>query len=99
MTVKARLAFPVFSPEGWQRMRAAAVDGERLHDSAEQYDAANWERVERHTAAGHLVELVQVDAGALIAWCRAERIPLDSRARHLFTLRTVAARDARAGHA
>ena len=99
MTERAHLVFPTYNAESWQKMRAAAADGEHLHEEFERFDKANRERFEVHSSAGHLVEMVPIDVDALIAWCRSERIPLDSKARHQFTMRTLQFRDSQRGHA
>lgn len=99
MTQRAHLVFPTCSRADWEKMRRAAVDGHHLHDDVEGFNQANRERIELHTSAGHLVELVAISASALIAWCKAQGTPLDSLARHRFTVHTLQLRDSRAGHA
>lgn len=96
---RVTLAFPAYTAHDYATMRAAATDAEWLHESAEHYDRANQQRRRDLSAAGFAVEMVLVSAAELIAWCKAERVPLDSRARHRFTMRMFALRERQAGHA
>jgi hypothetical protein len=93
------LVVPWYAPESWLKMRAAAVDGEKLHDSFAEFERASDARLKDVTSAGHPVEKVEIDVDALIAWCEAEARPLDSMARQEFAMRTLIERDRKAGHA
>jgi hypothetical protein len=80
---------PWYTPEGWTKMRAVAGDRDKLHDTFEEFERTNSARITELLAAGQPVEKVAIDVDALIAWCAAERRPLDSSARHMFAAITI----------
>jgi len=93
------LILPWFTREGWPKMLKAAADRDRLHDTFEEFEQSSTTAFNDVVAKGHPVEKVQIDADALIAWCKAEGRPLDSGARHVFAILTLTERDKGAGHA
>jgi len=90
---------PWYTPTSWPKMRAVAVDRENLHDTFEEFERASAARLKDVASAGHPVEKVEIDVDALIAWCSAEKRPLNSMARQEFAMRTLIERDRKAGHA
>jgi len=90
---------PWFSPEGYVKMRAAAADKDNLFDTFEEFEQNAIAHFDQAVADGHATEKVMIDADALIAWCIAERRPLDGIARQMFAAITVYEMEDRAGHA
>jgi len=90
---------PWFTPESWPKMRAVAADRDNLHDTFEEFERSSTASFNELVAAGHAVEKVEIDADALISWCRAEGRPLDGKARQMFAAITLVKRDKGAGHA
>jgi hypothetical protein len=90
---------PWFTPESWPKMREAAADRDRLHDTFEEFERSSAVSVNDVVAKGHPVEKIQLDVDALIAWCKAEDRPLDRGARQMFAMLSVIERDKTAGRA
>jgi len=90
---------PWFTSDSWPRMRSAAADGDRLHDTFEEFERTSNIKVNELTAQSHPVEKVEIDVEALIAWCKAEGRPLNGMARQTFAIMTLVERDKGAGHA
>jgi hypothetical protein len=93
------LIMPWFTPEGYVKMRAAAVDRDNLRDTFEEFEQAASASFREAVRNGHPVEQVILDVDALIAWCAAEEQPLDGMALQMFAFVTVAERDSRGRHA
>lgn len=89
---------PWFTSESWSKMRAAAADRDRLHDTFAEFELSSAETLKELAASRHPAEKVLIDVDALIAWCKAEGRPLDGRARQIFAVLTLVERDKRAGH-
>jgi hypothetical protein len=90
---------PWFNANSWPKMRAAAVDRDKLHETFEDFERVSNTRYNDLTSVGHPVEKVEIDVAALIAWCASEKRPLDSFARQQFAILTLLERDRNAGHA
>jgi len=93
------VVLPWYTAETWPKMRAAAADRDKLHDTFEEFERSSNATIDDLVAKGHPVEKVELDVDALIAWCKAEGRPLDREARNMFGAMTLVERDKRAGHA
>jgi hypothetical protein len=90
---------PWYTSESWPKMREAAADRDRLHETFEEFERSSTGTVNDLVAKGQPVEKIQLDVEALIAWCKAESRPLDRIARHMFAVLSYIERDKTAGHA
>jgi hypothetical protein len=76
-TIKTATILATYTPDGWARILAVAADRKDLR-SYPAMELFNAKLLKGARDSGQVVLIVAIDADALIAWCRAERRPLDS---------------------
>jgi len=70
-----------YSPEQWQRLREIAQDADSLHDTYQEW-LSSVEKLIRETAASHvLIEKMDIDIEALVAWCNERNFAINGEAR------------------
>lgn len=68
-------------PEQWNRLLEVAEDSDRLEASWEEWQAKSLEMIEVFATRGILIEKVDVDIEALIAWCQEKGKPVNASTR------------------
>jgi hypothetical protein len=95
-----RTGVPWFTPESWARLLEVAVDAPVLPASFAGFERLAGARFEALIAAGHPLEKVVFDVGAvdaLVAWCEKVGRPVDADARSIFAAMLLAKRNRKAG--
>lgn len=68
-------------PEQWQRLLEVAEDSDRLEATWEEWQAKSLEMIEVFATRNILIEKVDVDIEALIAWCQEKDKPVNASTR------------------
>lgn len=70
-----------YREEEWDRLKAVAADPNHLEDTWSDWRRVVSKGLEELVAEGHLFERVDVAVDELVAWCKGEGRPVDSKAR------------------
>jgi hypothetical protein len=73
-----------FRRDQWVRMRQQAADGDKLHETYEEWLEAARHMLEELRSRGMQVLPVEVETVALLRWCREQGQPCDSAARSTY---------------
>jgi hypothetical protein len=77
----AAIGLAWYTREGWERLRELAVDRAQLDDSFDDWERGAQAAIAELAAIGTVVRKVPIDVEALLAWCQAKDLPLNSAAR------------------
>ncbi len=86
---------PWFTAETWPRLLAVVDDADLMPATYAEWIALAEPRFAQHVADGLPVERVLIDPDEWVAWCEANNLPIDRKARAAFAA-VVLARRARA---
>jgi len=70
-----------YTREGWERLRELAVDRAQLDDSFDDWERGAQAAIAQFAEIGRVMRKVPIDVEALLAWCQAQGLPLNSAAR------------------
>ena len=75
------VAFAWFDREQWQRLTEVAADRAELDDTYEQWQKGAREALANLERQGLRIQKVHVKVDALMAWCKAQGLPVNGEAR------------------
>ena len=81
MTSNLRIGFAWYTRRDWEHLRDKSVDPEELDASFDEWEFSAIETECQFQAMGREVHRIAVTAEGLVAWCKANRRPLDRAAR------------------
>jgi len=68
-------------PDQWDRLLEVAEDSDRLETTWDEWQEKSLEMIEVFATRGILIEKVDVDIEALIAWCQDKEKPVNASTR------------------
>jgi hypothetical protein len=84
-----KVGFAWFDREQWQRLTEVVEDRAELDDTYEQWHKSAREAFADLEREGVRIEKVHVKVDALVAWCRAQGLPVNGEARSQYVAMVV----------
>lgn len=94
MEPNVKIGVAWYTPEDWKAVKQMSEDGDKLHDSYQEWllDARRREKTLRNE--GHEAERVLIDPAKLKAWCMLRGARIDASARSKFVSEFLQSRGA-----
>jgi hypothetical protein len=84
---------PWFTAEDWPKLLAVAADRAALPDTFAEFEQIAGQRFNALRAQGAEIVKVTISVDELVAWCRAQRCPVDTTAWATFAAFILSRRD------
>jgi hypothetical protein len=89
MSEKHIMGIAWFDPEEYDELRAAFVDGDKLHDTYQEWLESAESVFEQVQQAGHRAERVPIHLAQFRGWCQLKGLPMNAGARSRYAREVV----------